>query len=304
MEKDVKEKQKSETIPFSFIPASTLKKISKRFHGIGAIVAKAFPYLENDLQNAEIPYSVEDYGAIAVILAFFYFVLCGIAFSLIASRFFPERAVLMGVTAGGIIAFLILVQVTMYPKMKVRKKVREIERNLVFALRTMLVQLSSGVALFDAMNMIAEGSYGALSKEFKKAIDEINTGTAEEEALQKIAEKNPSLFFRRSLWQIVNGMKAGADVSQLMNELVSTMVREETIQIRGYGSDLRMLSLMYMMIGVIIPALGLTLLIMISSFPVIKLGELMFWGLLIGVIVGQFMYMGIIKSKRPNLMES
>ncbi|MFH1545652.1 MAG: type II secretion system F family protein [archaeon] len=303
MEKHIK-KEKSEKIPFSFIPPSLLKRISKRFHGIGAIVAKAFPSLTSDLEHAEINYSVEDYGAIAVILAFFYFVLCSIVFSLVASRFFPERAILVGITAGGIIAFLILIQVTMYPRIKVKKKVREIERNLVFALRTMLVQMSSGVTLFDSMNMIAEGNYGALADEFKEAIDEINTGTQEEEALQKMADRNPSLFFRRSLWQMVNGMKAGADVSELMNELVSTMMREETIQIRRYGSDLRMLSLMYMMIGVIIPALGLTLLIMLSSFPVIKLGEIMFWGLLFGVIIGQFMYMGIIKSKRPNLMES
>ena len=82
------------------------------------------------------------------------------------------------------------------------------------------------------------------------------------------------------------------------------MVKEESIEIRKYGADLRLLSLIYMMLGVIIPALGLTFLIVLSSFPQISIPQPTFWMLMIGVLVGQFMFLGIIKSKRPNLMES
>jgi len=301
--KELNEK-KREMIPFSFLPPKMLRGIARHFFRQGLFISKSFPYLKTDLKQAEMDFGDQEYGAIALILAVVYFLVISIIVFFVAQKFSPENSIILGPTAGGIVGFMVLMQVIMYPKIAVKKKVREIERNLVFSLRTMLVQIKSGVTLFDSMNMIAEGNYGQLSKEFKKAVDEINTGSLEEDALQKLAENNPSPFFRRSIWQIVNGMKAGADVSNLMNELVSTMIKEETIQIRKYGNDLKMLSLMYMMIGVIVPALGLTLLIVLSSFPQIQFGEILFWGLLGFVTLGQFMFLGIIKSKRPNLIES
>ena len=279
-----------------------MRKIASRFYGVGGIIAKAFPYLDAELQQAGLDFETEEYGAIAAAQFVIYFVICTFVFFLMAIRIAPKEAIFIAPTTGGIIALLVLVQVTMYPKILLKKRVRDVERNLIFALRTMLVQIKSGVSLFDSMSMIADGDYGVLSKEFRKAIDAISTGELEEEALQKIAMNTPSTFFRRSLWQIVNGLKAGADISGLMTELVSTMTKEEGIQIRRYGSDLRLLSLMYMMIGVIVPAMGLTLLIVLSSFPQIQIGDVLFYMLLGFVVLGQFMYLGIIKSKRPNLM--
>jgi len=56
------------------------------------------------------------------------------------------------------------------------------------------------------------------------------------------------------------------------------------------------------MLGVIVPSLGITFLIVLSSFPQMQLGEILFWMLLGFVMVGEFMYLGILKSKTPNLM--
>jgi flagellar protein FlaJ len=291
-------------VPFNFLPMPILLGISNKFIGIGARIAKAFPYLKVELKQAEMDFEAEEYGAIAVTLFILYFFLTTFIFLLLALKFDPEKGIFLAPTIGAILSFLILIQVSMYPKIRVKKKVRDLESNLIFALRTMLVQIQSGVSLFDAMSVVAEGDYGAVSKEFRKAVEAINTGEFEEEALQKIAMNNPSPFFRRALWQLVNGMKAGADITDVMQELVSTMIKEESIGIRKYGSDLRLLSLMYMMIGVIIPALGITFLIVVSSFPQVQLEEWIYWILLIVVVVGQFMFLGIIKSKRPTLIEA
>ena len=150
--------------------------------------------------------------------------------------------------------------------------------------------------------MIANGNFGIVSKEFKKAVESINTGSLEEDALESLASNNPSMFFRRAIWQIVNGLKAGADISDVLSALIDSLMKEQRNQIRQYGNKLRLLSLAYMMLGVIIPALGLTFLIILASFPQLKVGELLFWVLLGGIIIAQFMYLGVIKSSRPNLM--
>ena len=208
----------------------------------------------------------------------------------------------MGMSIGFIFATMVLLQLIVYPKIIVKKKVREIERNLVFAIRAILIQLKSGVTLFDALKVIATGNFGVLSSEFEKAVNEMSTGRDEKEALDSLAANNPSLFLRRTLWQVVNGMRAGADTATVLKETIDTLTMEQSLGVRKYGEQLRLLSLIYMMLGVIIPALGITFLIILTSFPQMKITELIFWGLLGMVLVSEFMFLGIVKSKRPNLL--
>ncbi len=293
---------KSEIIPFNILPVPLIKKLSMKFYGTGTKLSKFFPDLKLELAQAELAYSEKEYSAIIITMAVIYGVIGLIIGLLFGFRLFPDGFILVGLGGGALVGFFVMFQVAFYPKIKGKKKIREIERNLIFALRTMSVEIKSGVSLFDSLNIIAQGDYGALSIEFGKAVKEIETGTMEENALEKIARYNPSLFFRRSIWQIINGMKAGADVSSVMEELVATMIREEKLQITRYGNSMKLLSLMYMMLGVIIPSLGITFLIILSSFPQMQLGELLFWMLLGVIIVGEFMYLGILKSKTPNLM--
>jgi archaeal flagellar protein FlaJ len=293
---------KKTQIPFSPLPASILLRLSGKLVGLGAKVAKAFPYLELELKQAELDFEPEQYGAIMVLMFGFYFVLITILSYVFVRVFDPEKALLIAPTIAGIFSFLIMIQLSVFPKIKVKKKVRELEKNLIFALRTILIEIKSGVSLFDAINMVASGDYGEISKEFKKTIREINTGEPEEKALEDLGANNPSLFFRRAIWQMVSGLKAGADISNVMNALVDSLTKEQQNQVRKYGSSLRLLSLMYMMLGIIVPALGLTFLIILSSFPQIEITELTFWGLLGLVVVGQFMYLGMLKTNRPNLM--
>ncbi len=288
-------------IPFSPFPYPLLKSISQRFIPIGWKLGKLFPNLEIQLQQANIEIELKEYLAIMVFLAAFYFFFFSFLFALALSKI-TENFLLLGITMGIIFAFLMLIQLSMYPIMKVRKKQRGIEKNLLFALRTMLIEIKSGVTLFDAMQLIGNSTYGALSAEFKKTGDEINTGTTYADALQRLATNNPSQYFRKAIWQIVDGMKAGGDISSIIKETVKSAARDQRIAISHYGAELRLLSLVYMMIGVIAPVLGSTFLIVLGSFPQLKITEFIFEALLGGIILTEFLYIGIIKSRRPTIM--
>ncbi|MEA2036371.1 MAG: type II secretion system F family protein [Nanoarchaeota archaeon] len=191
-----------------------------------------------------------------------------------------------------------------YPKISTNRKVREIEKNLLAALQNILVQLNSGVPLFDILVNISKGGYGGVSKEFSKVVKAINAGKPQIETLENMAAINPSLFFRRAIWQLVNGMKSGANMSNVINEIINLLSEEQILQIQRYGSRLNPLAMFYMLMVVIVPSLGMTSLIILASF--ISLSEFatkfMFWGLYGFVIFFQIMFMGIIKSKRPNLL--
>ncbi len=289
-------------------------RLSTPFRGIGYKISKAFPYMKLELRQAEMDFEAEEYAAI-MSLSFVMYLILLTGFSwVMLSRFRPQKFIVGGfkvpeaipiaITIGLIGAFLIFIQMSMYPNLQIKKKIRGIESNLVFALRTMLVQIKSGISLFAALDMIAKGGFGQLSKEFGKAVDMINTGSSQTVALQNIATNNPSPYVRKVIWQVVNGMKAGGDISDILSESVSSMTREQEIEIQRYGNSLRVLSLMYLMVGIIMPALGITFLIVLGSFPKIVITQIMFWGLLGLVVVMEFMLVGMIKSKRPNLISA
>ena len=132
-------------------------------------------------------------------------------------------------------------------------------------------------------------------------IEQVDTGTSMEAALEEISIKNPSQIFRRSIWQISNGMKGGSDIGNVLREIISNISQEQVVAIRRYGSQLNPLTLVYMMIAVIIPALGTTFLFVLSSFSSLSVSEFTFYGILASLAVLQFVYLGIIKSRRPNI---
>ena len=293
-----------EFIPFSPLPPALLKSLARKLIGFGSILVVSLPFLSLDLKQAELDFEAEEYAAITLILFVLYAVLFSALVYFVALQFRTANPLAVAPFFGLVIAFLVAVQIIAYPRILVRKKVRELEQNLIFALRTMLVQLRSGIPLYGALRTVAEGKFGRVSEEFHRAVEEITTGTREEDALQKLAMRNPSWFFRKSLWQIVNGLKTGTDISDILADIVESMTNEEEVQIRTYGGSLRVLSLVYMLLGVIIPALGITFMIVISSFPQIQITEITYWTLLIFLVIGQISYLGLMKSKRPTLLEA
>lgn len=301
------------TLPFVPLPTPVMRSIAKKFLGFGEKIENMFPAMKEDLYQANVGISSDEYGGIIFITTIFYFIFFSIMMALVLGKLIFTKfilgtiiiphSILFGLGIGLVMGLLVFIQLVAYPKILIKKKVREIDSNLVFALRTMLVQIRSGVSLFSALGMIATSKrFGALGEEMKTAIDSINTGKSEEKALEEMARKNPSAYLRKAIWQILNGMKAGADISDVVGESVNTMVREQRIAITKYGGSLRMLSLVYLMIGVILPALGITFLIVIGSFPKIQISEAVFWGMLGGTTLIEFMFIGVMKSQRPGLM--
>ena len=207
----------------------------------------------------------------------------------------------------GVIASLFaFTQQLAYPKFISNRKVRGLEKNLMPMLQSFLVQLNSGVPLFNIMVNVSYGGYGEISEEFKKAVKEINAGKPQDGVIEEIAANNPSILFRRSIWQIANGMKSGSDMSSVIKDIIDGLSEEQVIQIQQYGAQLNPLAMFYMMIAVIIPSLSVTLVIVISSFASLPEAtvKFVFWGIFGFVVFLQIIFIGIMKSRRPNLLMS
>lgn len=291
-------------IPYAFLPPTVIMKGSKLFVGRAKRLSPMFPFLGLNLRQSGIKEPSEKYLAMCMFASTIFFIFISLVFTFMLLVFRMENALIVGPMISFVFSIFVFVQQVFYPKMLSRKRIRNIEQNLLPALQNVLIQLNSGVPLFDILTNIASGDYGELSKEFDKAVRDINAGRNQVDALEEIASNNPSTLFRRAVWQIVNGMKAGANMGGVMTEIINALGEQQLIQIQNYGSQLSPLAMFYMLVVVIIPSLSVTFIIILSSFIALStsMTKIAFWGLLVFVIFMQIMFLGVIKSRRPNLL--
>ncbi|MBS3087695.1 type II secretion system F family protein [Candidatus Pacearchaeota archaeon] len=204
----------------------------------------------------------------------------------------------------GIFSISIAFSQLAYPKVFASKREKDIEKNLIFALEDILIQLNSGIPLFDILTNISMSDYGELSLEFRNAVKKIGAGEPEAEVLADISAKSHSVFLKRTLWQISNGLNAGSDMSMIIVENIRTLNEEQMIQIQNYGNKLNPLIMMYMLISVIVPALSVSFMTVVASMIGLEKNLTMglFLGFFVFVVLFQIMFLGMIKSKRPSLL--
>ena len=289
-------------IPFTFSNIERLKKRAKPL--IPLFKHKKDSNLAENLRGSDIPVTREEYLAICLRSCLIIFVSCYVLFSTIFFianiRLFFLIAIPIALAVS---AFAFLSQV-LYPKVYSSRKEKEIEKNLIPALEDILVQLNSGIPLFTILVNISSSEYGELSSEFKKVVRKINSGMPQIEVLEELGEKNSSIYFRRTLWQISNGMRAGSDISIIIKESIKSLNEEQLIQIQSYGNKLNPIVMFYMLSSVILPALAITFFTIIASLmslpsPVIKM---LMIGLFAVVVFIQIMFIGTIRSLRPTLL--
>lgn len=291
-------------IPYSFLPARITKKLSYAFFSMANSLSKSFPFLNQNLVRADFDTDDREYIAMCIVTSLIFFVVSSLVLMFFLKPFNVDKPYLIGPFLGLIFSCFVFFQQISYPGIVSHRKVRDIERNLMPALQSILVQIESGVPLFNVLVNISKSNYGKVSDEFSRVVKEINSGKPQLDALSDSATRNPSMFYRRALWQVVNGMKSGATISNIMRETINSLSEEQIVQIQSYGSQLNPLAMFYMLIAVIVPALSITLIIVLSSFVSASSStvKVLFWGLYASITFFQIIFMGLIKSRRPNLM--
>ena len=121
------------------------------------------------------------------------------------------------------------------------------------------------------------------------------------DSLVNLIYRNPSVTFRRTIWHIINSIKAGVDIGGSLAVMLQNLSDEQMVNIRKYGSQLNPLALMYMMFAVIIPTMGLTFLLIFSMFAGFDFQPGFLILLIVGLVIFQFAFIGIIKSRRPQV---
>lgn len=184
------------------------------------------------------------------------------------------------------------------PDVNIRKRQRQMDKDVLFAGRFLLVKIESGQPFFNALED-ASKAHGVAGQYFGEIVNEIKLGTPIEKALDRAIDRSPSDKFRRILWQINNSLKTGTDIGSTLRAILRQIMDEQIIEIKEYGKRLNSLAMFYMLLGIVVPALGMTLFIIIASFLDIQITftYLLFAAAMLAFL--QFIFISLFKSIRP-----
>lgn len=177
---------------------------------------------------------------------------------------------------------------------------KDIEKDILYAARDLVISMRSGVPLFNAVTAVSTG-YGAASLEFAKIVELIQLGTPIEEALDQVSLKSQSRTFKRIMLQATVSLKAGADIVGALQSVVDEVMQERVIELRRYGQRLNALAMFYMLFGVIFPSMGIAVAAILTTFiSIFTVDDTTLIFVVVGIAFLQVIFINIMHSSRPT----
>jgi pilus assembly protein TadC len=287
-------------------PLDYAKRINERYLFIGSWLSKVIFSLKYDLQKSELDIEVERYCLAAIISAIIYavmFLFVGLAFGAIITKEFGLTTITLMLifSFGAFISMLIFHMI--YPKLAAFQLASMVDQDLLFALRTMLIQQSSGISLFESMRNISRSNYGQVSSEFGLVIKDINSGMGETEALEKLAFRTKSEILKKTAWQVITTMRSGGSVVNALDSQVEALVAQQMDSIKSYAAELNLWTLIYLIIAAAMPSLGITFLVIASSIGGSGIGSEAVLLIVILSLTIQVAMIMLVRSKVPKVVK-
>lgn len=289
-------------LPFEPLPAGTAEKAGKRFLFFGKLVLKLFPTLKRQMETIEQDIEPELYMARVIVTSLIYtlftLMLVSIIFILGPTGVSAGRYILMTL----VIVFPVFTALLSFSPIRTAgKRRRDIEAELLFGLREMLIHTSAGIPLHQSIRIIAESGYGELSKEMDIVGTSVSAGMQMEAALKEMAFRTGSENIRRAVDQLVNGIKSGSSLRDSLRTIIDDIVAEQRSNIKTYTHSLNLLCLLYMLFAVALPTIGLVMMIVLSSFAGFHVDEPTLITFLVMCFLIQYILISFTQARRPHI---
>jgi len=284
------------------LESQKLRNTTKFFDDISKRILVLFPSMQWDLRRAGTLIDPVVYISGALYFAFAVFIvsLMGVLVpSILLGKL--NETIILGIGIPTVISILVFLWFLFMPKLTVSKRGQLVDKDLEYMLRDMDIQTSAGIPVFDSLVNISSGGYGECSSECKTIVKDVESGKSLTEALDNAGMATTSEYFRRTMFQLVNAMRAGADVSVALRAIANDLTREKRVKIKTYSQELNMFGLIYMLAAIVLPSMGITLLIIVSTLIDIGKFDTLLWIVLIFLVIFQFVFITIVRGKRPNI---
>ncbi len=259
-------KEKNPTL--LLFPIDRARHFSQKFLIFGRIISKILFSLSYDIQKADLKIEAEKYALASLISAAIYgliFLFIGLTFGIMIFKGLKTEVFLIMILASIIGFFGFLIFHLMFPKIKANQLASQVDQELLFALRTLLIQVSSGISLFEGLRSLSRTNYGQVSKELAEVVRDINSGMSETAALEKLAFKTNSEILKKTIWQIITTTKSGGSIATAITSEIDELIVKQSETIKNYAAELNLWTLVYLIVAAALPSLGVTFLVIASS---------------------------------------
>ena len=287
------------------IPYKLLPKLTIRFRGLGAKVVSAFPGMRYDLKKAQLDIPVEQY-AVGSFFSSMVWGMIGIVFGALFAILKPDTPaflIILPLLGYALAFFIFLVLHIYFPKLLAKQVAQNIDRQLIYAARDMLIQSSSGIPLYQVIANVSEGDYGEVSREFAHVVEDVRTGTALSTALEDMAVRNNSIYLNKMCWQLITAMRSGSNLTTALKGIIKILVDFQLRLIKSYNAKLNFIVLIYLMVSAVLPTIGSTMLVIFSLFGVLGISPPVYGGLVGFGFFIQICVIYYIKSTRPKIFD-
>ncbi|MCD6414074.1 MAG: type II secretion system F family protein [Candidatus Diapherotrites archaeon] len=273
-----------------------------------------------DLNKANIPYSSKQFASVALVVTiiatvFMFFLTTILSLTLLSPIIdisigaLPQPVpILLKITLSGLFSFvsgaMVLVIALKYPVIVAGKRKTDIERILPFALRQMATEIKSGIGIHGSLKSIVRSNYGALSEEFERVLKDIEKGKSTEDALDELVLRSPSESLATAGIHMIRAIRTGGNLSDVIYAIADEVAFRLRMKMQEFVSKLNLVSLIYMMVGVIFPVLVAVLASVFTAVPTLGLGSaigpemlFMLYFVLIPAVLGVILY--FIKAFQP-----
>ncbi len=283
------------------LPQAAGRKLGSRFEWLGRILTDFTPQLKSDIVLSNIDMTAEEYMvsslASASILGAMMFTFTYLPVYLL--EMVPGSELIVSIAPAVVIALLDFFIMMQYPRILAVKRAELIDRDLIYALKELLLNMSAGLSLFESLRRVSDANYGYVSSDLRGVVEKTTQGTPLDDALEGLALRTSSEYMRNALWQTVNAVKAGTSVKEALSGIIDALVREQTRKIRNYIQELNVLTMVYMLFAVAVPTIITTVLVVLTSLMGTGVDEITYVTVIVVCIFIQVALVGFIRSRRP-----
>ena len=251
--------------------------------------------LKNKLRTAHMSVSAKEFIRRNLTISVYLSVGLSVIVFFLTSRSKPSPVALALLPVFFFIIYLFLMQT---PSVYIKRREREINRNLLFATRYMILKMDSGQPLFNSMISASKNS-GIGGKFFQEIVDEVNLGKPIEKAIEDAHRYSPSRLFQMVLRQILNALRTGIDVSGSLRKLIDEITKEQQIEIKEYSKKLNSVVLFYLIMACVLPSLGISMFLIIGSMLNIVFNTTTYIIIFSVLLIVQLIFIGTIRSIKP-----
>ena len=265
-------------------------------------MSKRIPSMSQRLSDADIPQTPLSYlsRALWVSCAFGLFAL---ALSWSILYLFGGHDPLTPAATGAFTTLLSLAYHLLLPMHLSRARATKIESNLVFCIHALNVELMSGASFARALANVGGAGYGETSRQFERILTDAQRKGLPQ-AIRDSIRRNPSKPYQRTMWQILSGIETGADIAKSLESIADDLVARQERQVVSYAASMERHLTIYVMGGIVIPALAVVVIQTVSSLGLSQesAGPHTFYSILAFSAIVQVAVLFAMKIKKPTLL--